>query len=132
MKLSDAYPSRYLKADDLDGKNVTVTIKSAELEEFDKKRKLVLSFVGTDKQLICNKINASTIAKLLHSEETDDWTGQRITLCTRETEFQGSMVLALRVLEQKPAAQKAAAPPPPPPAQETEEVEDADSDDIPF
>jgi hypothetical protein len=33
MNINNAYPSKYLKASDLDGRNVTVTIKSAELEE---------------------------------------------------------------------------------------------------
>ena len=92
MNINEAYPSRYLKASDLNGKNVAVTIKSAELEEigFDKEQKLVLSFAGTDKLMVLNKTNASTIAKL-HGEETDDWSGKRITLCAREVEFQGTM-----------------------------------------
>jgi hypothetical protein len=91
MKLSDAYPSRFLRASDLNGRTATVTIESAEFEKFgsEKERKIVLSFVGKDKQLILNKTNANTIAELLHSEETDDWINQRITLCARETEFQG-------------------------------------------
>ena len=46
MNINEAFPSKYLKASDLDGKNVTVTIKSAELEEigFDKEQKLVRQF----------------------------------------------------------------------------------------
>ncbi len=62
MNINEAFPSKYLKASDLDGKNVTVTIKSAELEEigFDKEQKLVLSFVGTDKSMVLNKTNATT------------------------------------------------------------------------
>jgi hypothetical protein len=104
MHVSQAFPNRFLKASDLNG-NVTVTIKSAELEEigFDQERKLVLSFAGTNKAMVLNKTNASTIAKL-YGEETDDWSGKRITLCAREVEFQGSMTSALRVLAQKPGS----------------------------
>jgi hypothetical protein len=130
MNISEAYPSKYLKAFDLNGRNITVTIKSAELEEigFDKERKIVLSFANTDKQLVCNKTNAGTIAKLLHSEETNDWAGQRITLCAREVEFQGTMVHALRVLSQKPEAHKTA----PPPVQTVPPPADDEDDDLPF
>jgi hypothetical protein len=134
MNINEAFPSKYLKASDLDGKNVTVTIKSAELEEigFDKEQKLVLSFVGTDKLMVLNKTNANGVARL-HGEETDDWGGKRITLCARDVEFQGTMVQALRVLSQKPASPKAAGPPPPAPPAHTQEPEfEAEDDDIPF
>jgi hypothetical protein len=136
VNVSQAYPSKYLKASDLNGQNITITIKKAELEEigFDQERKLVLSFANTDKSMVLNKTNANTIAKL-YGEETDDWNGKRITLCAREVEFQGTMTAALRVLAQKPEAHKKAAPPAPPPAPslQTEEtqVDDAD-DDLPF
>jgi len=42
--------------------------------------------------MVLNKTNARDIAKLLHSEETDDWVGKRITLCPREVECKGTMV----------------------------------------
>jgi hypothetical protein len=83
--------------------------------------------------MVLNKTNASTIAKL-HGEETDLWTGKRITLCTREVEFQGTMTSALRVLAQKPEAHKTA-PPPAPPVQATPpptDDENDDLDDLPF
>ena len=105
MNINDAYPSKYLKASDLNGKNVTVTIKSSELEEFDKEKKIVLSFANTEKLMVLNKTNARTIAQL-HGQEIDDWSGKRITLCARDIEFQGGMVPALRVLAQKPEAHK--------------------------
>jgi hypothetical protein len=139
MNINEAYPSKYLKAADLNGKNVTVTIKSAEVEEigFDKERKIVLSFVGKDKQFVCNKTNAGAIAKMFGAE-TNDWAGQRITLCAREVEFQGSTVPALRVLSQKPEAHKTApppgqtVPPPAPPVQAAPPPAEDEDDDIPF
>jgi hypothetical protein len=103
MKISDAFPSKYLKAEDLEGKHVTVTIEKVNKEEVGPKKELkpVISFVNTLKKLVLNKTNAATIAKL-YGEETDEWLGKRIILYSKDTEFQGEMVLALRVSLQKP------------------------------
>ena len=47
MKISDVFPSKYLKAEDLEGANVTVTIEEVNREEVGPKKesKLVISFV---------------------------------------------------------------------------------------
>lgn len=107
MNISTAYPSNYLKADDLNGKSVTVVIQKVELEEIgqgrDKERKPVLYFRGKDKGVVLNKTNANTITKL-YGGETDEWVGKAITLVPREVEFQGEMVLSIRVSLQKPGA----------------------------
>lgn len=107
MNISQAYPSRYLAADDLQGRAVTVTIETVTLQEIgqghDKDTKLVLTFTGKQKALACNKTNAKTIEKLWGSE-TDNWIGKPIILAVREVEFQGNMVWAIRVSLQKPAA----------------------------
>jgi len=108
VNLNEAYPSRYITADDLNGQDVTVTISAVNLEEIgqgrDKERKLVISLAGKQKQFVCNKTNATTISKVLGSTETEDWVGKRITIGPREVEFQGSMVWALRVSLKAPAA----------------------------
>lgn len=115
MNLNKAYPSKYLTAEDLNDQPVTVTISDVVQERIgqgkDASDKLVISFQGKSKTLVCNKTNAKTIAKVLNSEETDDWIGQRIIIEPREVEFQGDMVLALRVSLRKPgpAAAKPAA-----------------------
>ena len=105
MKLSDAFPSRFLKADDLNGKNVIVTIEGATIEEIgqgqNKEQKLIVAFVGKEKALVCNKTNANTIAKLW-GDDTDMWIGKKVTLMAREVEFQGEMVLSIRVSLTKP------------------------------
>jgi hypothetical protein len=115
MKVSQAFPSNFLKADDLQGRPAIVTIETAELEEIgqgrDKEQKLILGFRGKSKKLVCNKTNANTIAKL-YGDDTDGWIGQRITIMPREVEFQGEMVLAIRVSLQAPGAAAAPAPRP--------------------
>src|SRR6476659_477300 len=108
MKISDVFPSKYLKAEDLEGASVTVTIEEVKREEVGPKKesKPVISFAETLKRLVLNKTNAATIAKL-YGEETDEWLGKRIILYPKDTEFQGEMVLAVRVSLQKPTgAQK--------------------------
>lgn len=115
MKVSEAFPSSFLKAEDLNGKSVTLAIAGADMETLGqgakKDTRLVLSFRGTDKKLVVNKTNANTIAKL-YGDDTDGWIGQRITIMPREVEFQGNMVWAIRVSLQKPgvAPAKSAAP----------------------
>lgn len=105
MKISEAFPSNFLKADDLRGQPVIVTIDSAAVEEIgqgrDKERKLIIGFRGKEKKLICNKTNAGTIGKL-YGDETEAWLGQKITLVPREVEYGGEMVWAIRVSLQKP------------------------------
>jgi len=125
--INDAFPSDFLKAEDLQNRNVTVTIATAKIEEIgkgqDKDRKIVISLLGKQKKFVCNKTNANTISGL-YGPETDNWIGKRITLCPREVEFQGKMVMAIRVSIVKPTdqapAERTPPPPPPPPANQGE------------
>ena len=109
MKLNEVFASSLLKAEDLNGKNVTVIIESLELKAFDDKKtgkaenKIILHFKGKQKGFVCNKTNAKTIAKL-YGDETDAWVGKAITIGPREVEFQGEMTWAIRVSLQKPIA----------------------------
>ena len=138
MKTSEAFPSDYLKASDLNGKSVNVTIESVEMVDMgqgrDKESKLLIKFVGKQKGLVCNKTNAGTIEKITGTDETDEWVGKNITLVAREVEFQSDMVWAIRVslkapgaAAPKPAAGKKAAPAPEPEAEAA-----AESDEVPF
>lgn len=132
--INDAFPSDFLKVEDLQGKNVTVRIQSATIEEIgkgrDKDRKIVISLVGKKKKFVCNKTNAKVIAGL-YGQETDDWAGQWITLTPREVEFQGDMVMAIRVSLQKPVPPVSAAPVPPPPPVPVA-AGGVDPEDVPF
>lgn len=125
-KLNEVFSGNYLKAEDLKGRNVRVTIDKVIVKDFDDGKKIILTFHGKDKSLVCNKTNASIIQEVLGSDDTDDWEGQSVTLTTKKVEFKGDLVPAIRVLlEERPA------PPPPKPA--TPPVDDdAAPDDIPF
>jgi hypothetical protein len=103
MNLNDAFPSKYLKTEDLKGRDVSVVIEAIDQVTLPQGqgRKLVATFRGKAKAWIVNKTNANTIAKVLGTDETDDWVGQEIVLYPTETEFQGDMVDAIRVRRKK-------------------------------
>lgn len=136
MKTSEAYPSKYLSAEDLDGKDITLNIRTVDLETIGQgakaSDKLVIGFKGAKKQFVVNKTNANTISKVLGSDETDDWIGQSITIGPREVEFQGDMVLSIRVSLKKPAGAKPAPAEPNPEPEPRFANDEAEEDDIPF
>ena len=104
MKIGSAFPSDYLKAADLQGRAVKVTIGGLTHEEIGDSAKPVLHFVGKDRGLVLNKTNANMIAEVLGSDETDDWEGKTITLYATKVDYQGRRVDAIRV---QPVAHKA-------------------------
>lgn len=96
MKISDAYPSAYIKAADLQGRAITVTISDCRLEHFDDESKPLLLFVGASKGLLLNKTNAGTLADAF-GDETDDWRGRVVELYPARVMFGGRMVDAIRL-----------------------------------
>jgi hypothetical protein len=98
MKLGEAFPSKYIKAADLGGRKVTVTIDSAEMANIgDEQDKLVIYFEGKSKGMVLNVTNANMIAEIAGSDETDDWKGVKIVLYSTRVDFQGRRVDAIRV-----------------------------------
>jgi hypothetical protein len=94
--INEAFPSNYLKAADLKGRNVLVTMSHADYEMIGDDKKLVLYFEGKDKGMVLNKTNASNIAAA-YGDETDDWKGQPIVLFEAMVDFQGKTVAAIRL-----------------------------------
>jgi len=113
--MNDAFPSKYLKAEDLEEGDLIVKIKEAQFEEFTDQRtkrpdnKPVLYFSGEVKPLVLNKTNYKTITQLLGSDDTDDWTGRKIALYATEVESFGEVTLGIRVRLKAPAAVKTTA-----------------------
>lgn len=112
MNINEAFPSNYLKATDLQGREVTVTISNVVMEQLGSDRRMVIYFQGKEKGMVCNKTNASNIA-LAHGEDTDNWLGKQVTLFAAWVDFQGKSVQGLRV---KPATPTPAPRPQAPPA----------------
>lgn len=131
--INDAFPSKYLKASDLQGVEPIVTMDRVDFEPVgrDREMKAVLYFAGKAKGLVLNKTNANKITELTGTGITEEWQGQKIRLYATETTFGGDTVDCVRV---KPAVaqkmQRMTPKPPPPPVNDVqEEVMD---DEIPF
>lgn len=110
MKISQVFPSKYLTAADLNGKQFTLTIKRVTVEEMithDNKKvnKPVVWFDKAQKGFVMNVTNAHIIVAL-YGDETDDWKGKRITLYPTKVRAFGEMQDAIRVREEVPALQK--------------------------
>lgn len=108
MDVKKAFPSKFLKASDLDGAARTVTISHVKTEEVGqtKDRKLVVYFKGKSKGLVLNKTNCNKIVSITGEGDTDDWKGRVIAIYPTETEFQGETVECIRVKAAKTGSEK--------------------------
>jgi len=97
--INEFFPSKYLKASDLNGKEPVVTIKKVVREEVGQKRdmKPIVYFEKVGRGLVLNKTNANKIIQIAGSGVTEDWKGVQIVLFSTEVEFQGDTVDAIRI-----------------------------------
>ncbi len=97
MNLDTLYPSKWLKAGDLQGQTVPVVIMRVVMEDVgDEAGKPVAYFQNQQKGLVLNKTNAMSIG-LVHGQDTDAWTGKTIELFPAVVMFQGQNVPCIRV-----------------------------------
>lgn len=115
MKLSEAFPSRFLKAQDVSAP-ARATIAGVAMEDLGDARKPVLTFQGRSKQLVVNLTNGRMLAAYF-GDEMNAWIGKEIEIYADKTNMKGQIVDCLRVrVPQAPAApfqapaQPAAAP----------------------
>lgn len=95
MRISEAYPTKYISAPDLQGRTATVVIDRVEMEKVGDDTKPVVYFQGKEKGLVLNKTNANAIAAG-YGDETNDWSGGELELFSIMTDFQGKPVEAVR------------------------------------
>jgi hypothetical protein len=95
--------STYIVCDDLQGRDVTVTIarvenKEAVLDQGRKETKIHLYFVGKEKPLLLNTTNGNTI-RLLYGKKAvaKEWVGKRITLHPDVTKMKGVPCECIRI-----------------------------------
>ncbi len=96
------FPSRYLRAVDFEGKPVTLTIAEVvkdkvQMATGQKAEKYILRFRETEKELILNKTNAKSVAKVLAEPRAVNWPGSRITLKPTTCEAFGEIVDCIRI-----------------------------------
>ena len=125
------FPSKYLKAADLKGRPVVVTIESAPLETLkngnsEEQAKTVLHFEGKAKTLPLNLTNWDSVADITGEDDTDNWPSHGIELYPAKTEMKGKTVDCIRV--RAPAQQELPKPKPAPVPTPASEMDD----DIPF
>ena len=77
--------SPWFKGEDLKNRTVTVTIAGASVEPMKQadgktENKVVVSFFGKQKKLICNITQLRALIQATGSDDTDDWAGKPIML----------------------------------------------------
>jgi hypothetical protein len=124
MNVNEVFPSNYLKAADLQGREIPVMIDRVEMESFGQDQKAIVYFRGKQKGVVLNKTNAMNIAGA-YGDDTDGWVNQPVVLFSVWTDFQGKSVQAIRIRPGSTVMGTTRAAPPPPPADEM-------ADSIPF
>ena len=113
MKRHEAYPSQYLKQEDIDH-DIVLTIARVEMTELQRpdggvETKPVMQFKDSEKVLVLNVSNWDSIEEL-YGPESDSWPGKQITLFVdADVRFGGKRVGGIRVRSQKPASQQVSA-----------------------
>jgi len=133
MDMNAAFPSKYVKAADLQGKDVTAIVNLVQKEKMQNGDELpVVYFKGKEKGLVLNKTNANTIIGIMGGANTDAWTGKPITLFPTQTDFQGKIVDCIRIRPGGPVPQPASGPLEVVDGVPVEEYDPDHPDDIPF
>ena len=140
MRRDEVFPSNYLKCEDLNRRDLNVTIKDVLVEKMGDDSKPVAYFYRQEKGLVLNQTNWDTI-EALYGEESDDWLGKTITLYPAKAEFKGKRVDAIRIRDvipeppqHKNGPREEPAPrakPVRPPARAAQTREPGDDDDAP-
>lgn len=97
MNINTAFPSKYLKTGDLQGRRATLTVDYVEAQTIGNDQRLVVFFAGKQKGLVLNKTNAVMIQEIAGTDETDNWRGVKIVIYPAKVDFQGRRVDAIRV-----------------------------------
>ena len=102
MHVDLMFPSRYLKAADLQDEPLTLTIEEVFRDQVrttngSVTEKYIVRFTETEKELILNKTNAKAIAKFLGEPKAVKWAGSTIVLKPTTCEAFGEIVDCIRV-----------------------------------
>ncbi len=138
MKAHEAFPSKYIKTEDLEGKSVPVTIERVITETIKRddgatEEKRIVYFRGGQRGMVLNQTNWNAIADISGKDDDDDWPGTKVVLYPTKTQFGSKTVPCIRIMgpaqnsalsktQLKPVVQ----------AVENENPADGLDDDIPF
>ena len=113
--VSEFYHSEFIAAADLDGRDHVVTIQACKAatianDQGKEDARLLVRLAEFDRPMIVNKTNAIQIAKVLGGlDDTDDWTGRRITIGPSVVQAFGERREAIRVRPTVPGAHNGSA-----------------------
>jgi hypothetical protein len=116
MRRHQAFGSSFLRTEDLNGEDLTVTIDTIEMQEIRNpdgggtEGKPVLKFLDYPKSVILNNINWTSI-ETAYGPESDDWYGKAIVIFPTQTQFGNRVVPCMRIRVPE-AAPKETVPPP--------------------
>lgn len=135
--INDIFPSKFLKAHELQGKTPTVTIARVELAQVRGRTKVdtkaVVYFRGKAKGLLLNKTNAQSITQIAQSAVTEQWPGVAIVLYATTATFGTETHTVIRVKAPATASRPPARVIAPPPSVFTDALEiDLADAEIPF
>jgi hypothetical protein len=125
MKSNQVFPSRWLKAADLESDGEVVTIRKIMMEAvgLEQESKPVMSFDETDQLLVCNFTNWNSIEELTGEDDSDNWPGHKIKLVRVKVQYGKKTVDAIRI---------EAADEPVGRSQKTERIAQQPDDDLPY
>lgn len=107
MKLNNMFPRKYASGADLNGQSVTVTVQSMTIDKLSPHPgqppmdRYILHFAETQKGVILSRTLTEQIASILHSDDTEEWIGRKITLFPQPLTVAGKSRIAIRA--KKPA-----------------------------
>ena len=102
MKLNEMFPSKYVKGEDLGGQAFTITIDHIQPERMrpnpqsPEVEKYVLYTAEGKKVIVLSKVLAQQIARLVGSDDTDQWTGKKIKIYPEPQTVAGVPRVAIR------------------------------------
>ena len=106
MKMSDMFPSKYLRAADIPaGREVPFSIESVEMVpiEGEDELKPCLYFRNQKKGLVLNKTNGLTLAAA-YGDDSEAWPGRVVAVYATTTQFGGKLVPCVRLRIPAPPA----------------------------
>lgn len=88
-RVSEVYASPWLRAEDLGGKTIKVTVARAGADSIpqsdgSKQQRIIVDFEGKKKRLILNKTQGAALASIA-GDDTDHWTGVELFLTPQPT-----------------------------------------------
>ncbi len=96
MREAFASKSSWLKATDLQGREVLVKIDGVSVAEFDDGEKPAITFSGKEKGMVLNNTNGLVLCDAF-GDDAEGWVGKEVLLYPDRTNYQGQMVDCLRL-----------------------------------